>query len=290
MSTGYGYSGANAYRANSGAQIAMAVGGGLLAGVGASYAYNHLHSWLGRQSQECWAGGQHYTSCIKCRLEHSPASDCAGHFTPKVDLARDDLMTSGFVPANVTGPLRLIIQEVTGAAFSAEKLCSLTNSTENVSSNVSSHTSSALFVTLTRLSSVAAVEERDEAKSHEDFAARLIGAGVLLACCCAGLAGCWVCCNQGKSGSYSDSDSYSSGYGSDSSYEHPPPPHVQQAYQQPYPGPQYQQPYPGPQFQQPYAPQQFQQQYQPGYAGVQYQPYTPGQPVGVQPQPYYHGY
>jgi len=192
-STGYGYSGAGAYRGGSGAQIAMAAGAGVLAGVGASYAWSKLHNLMGSLGEECWAGDQHYKSCAECRLKHSPASDCAGHFTPKVDLARDDLMNSGFVPANVTGPLRLIITGVMGVDFTPEMLCPPSNWTDNISSNVSGNVSgnfSALFVTLTRLASSPAVEEVDPAASHGRSALHFVALVVIAACCCAG---CVVC-------------------------------------------------------------------------------------------------
>mmetsp|Transcript_114078 Transcript_114078/g.285385 ORF Transcript_114078/g.285385 Transcript_114078/m.285385 type:complete len:514 (-) Transcript_114078:334-1875(-) len=189
VSTGYGYSGAGAYRANSGAQIAMAAGVGVLAGVGASYAWSRLHHLMTSSSGECWAGDQHYENCAECRLKHSPTSDCANRVTPMVDLARDDLMNSGFVPSNVTGPLRLLITEVLGADFTAEKLCPPTNWTENVSGNASGNISgnfSALFVKLTRLASVPAVDEEDPAVHHGHSAVNFVIVAALAACCCAG--------------------------------------------------------------------------------------------------------
>mmetsp|Transcript_120006 Transcript_120006/g.299333 ORF Transcript_120006/g.299333 Transcript_120006/m.299333 type:complete len:516 (-) Transcript_120006:334-1881(-) len=203
VSTGYGYSGAGAYHGNSGTQIAMAAGAGALAGVGASYAWSRLPHFMGSFVEECSAGDQHYKNCAECRSKHTPASDCAGSFTLtlKADLARDDLMTSGFVPSNITGPLRLIITDVLGADFTPERLCPPSNWTDNVTSgNASGDISgnfsenfSAIFATLTRLATAPAVEEQEDAAgvAHNHSVVHFVLIAAVVTCCCVG------CCVAG---------------------------------------------------------------------------------------------
>jgi hypothetical protein len=171
----------------------MAAGAGVLAGVGASYAWSRLHHLMKSSSEECWAGEQHFKSCAECRMKHSPASDCAGHFSPQVNLSRDDMMNSGFVPSNVTGPLKLIITEVLGTDFTPEKLCPPSNWTGNASGNTSGNVTGsfpALFVTLTRLASTPVVEDVASAEVHHRSAAHFVVMAGLAACLCMGCVAC----------------------------------------------------------------------------------------------------
>jgi len=139
--TSYGYSGAGAWGAGRGANIAMAAGAGALGAVGGAMAYNHLHSWYQSLHETCWADGVKYDTCSECKRSHSPASDCEAKYVPPKDLARDDIMSKAFVPADVTGPLTLTITAITGDAYTASKICppvnesSSSDATANETSN-----------------------------------------------------------------------------------------------------------------------------------------------------------
>lgn len=139
VTTGYGFSGAGAYTGNSGKNLALAAGAGVLAGVGGSYAYQRMHAWMKTWSHTCIAAGKEYQSCAQCRLEHKPASDCTAQISPTVDLARDDIMTSEFVLSNVAGPLTIIFTSLVGEGFTAASLCMPSNATsgDNATGNAS---------------------------------------------------------------------------------------------------------------------------------------------------------
>jgi len=187
VQTPYGYSGANAYQPSSAGRIALAVGGGLLAGTMASYLFSRWSHGAG--FGQCTSlAGQHYASCEECRSAH-PGSQCTSSFGLPVSAARDDLMSTGFVPADLTGPLRLRLSQIQGAAFRPEVICppagwspgtllanaSLANaSLANASSgNVSWAPSGqqALFVTLTRVEALGSTGADDRGDPSHLWAA-----------------------------------------------------------------------------------------------------------------------
>jgi len=229
---------------------------------------------MGSFVTECLAGDEHYKTCEECRSKHSPASDCRGSFTLtlKADLARDDLMTSGFVPSNVTGPLRLIITEVLGEDFTPEKLCPPSNWTGNISGNASSNISgnfSALFVTLTRLASAPLVEDEDPASvAHSRSAVHMVLMALLAACCCVG------CCVAGGMFKQFSNDDDPRKLGAQVQF----PAHNPGAQ---FPAAQM----PAAHFQQPYA---YPVAVQPGYPQFAAAEYRPGQPAVMQVPPYQH--
>lgn len=164
MTTGYGFSGSSKI----GTSVALAAGAGLVAGVGSHYVFSRLRSLY---HGTCYAGDQNFSSCAECRRQHSPAADCSAHYKPTGNLTRDDLVSSGFVPARLTGPLQLSITEVKGEAFSAHVLCSYlfssvnTSNASNMSNNptmlsagtralVGNSSIPDLFVTLTEMASL----------------------------------------------------------------------------------------------------------------------------------------
>lgn len=204
MSTGYGYSGSS----NVGKSVALAAGAGLIAGVGSHYVYSRLRSLY---QGTCYAGSKNFSNCAECRRQHSPASDCSTHYKPTGNVTRDDLMHTGFIPARLTGPLKLTITEVHGSAFSANVLCLSVSSSVNASnfsntSNVSNVLSAGtvalagnasipdLFVTLTEMASLPIESGKSIAalESGGHSAMRFVAIPVVLACvgvlCC----GCFM--------------------------------------------------------------------------------------------------
>jgi len=104
--------------------------------VGGAMAYHHLHSWYHRLHGTCWADGVKYDTCAECKRSHSPASDCEAKYVPPKDLARDDIMSKAFVPADVTGPLTLTITAITGDAYAPGKICPPANETSSSDATV----------------------------------------------------------------------------------------------------------------------------------------------------------
>lgn len=137
MTTSYGYTGANAYKSNSGMKIAMAAGGGLLAGYAVSSMMHNMHNPYGygytdmsnpfgysraeMLSMQCTAGSWSGL-CSSCITAYS-ANTCNVEFTPKIDATRDDLMGTGFIPADYTWPLLVKVTDVTSTAFHPSEIC-----------------------------------------------------------------------------------------------------------------------------------------------------------------------
>ena len=103
MSTADGDSGAYAYRGSSGASIALAAGGGLLAGVAAAQIFNHWGVHKNPLDLDCFYGSWSGT-CRNCEDQFG-AMNCAIKFSPPFDATRDDLMNTGFIPADYAFPI-----------------------------------------------------------------------------------------------------------------------------------------------------------------------------------------
>jgi len=276
VTTGYGYSGAGAYKKNSGAKLALAAGAGVLAGVGASYAYQRLHAWMKTWSHTCIAAGKQYQSCAQCRLEHKPASECTTQISPTVDLARDDIMTSEFVLSNVTGPLTIIFTSLVGEGFTAASLCVPSNATsaDNATGNASvvgNSTATAghpqvLLVGITRLvskasSSAAAAAAEPGFDAKKSSVVHFAVLAILGGCCCAGCVLIAMLWKKFCAGSSKDDAGVS---------QYPMPGGQYPSHMQPQVAPQWQQ--------QPYTPQQ-------PHGAHNFGQFRPGMPVAVQVPP-----
>jgi len=173
--TGYGYTGANSYRPNSGSNVMMAALGGAALGVGASYMYSRWNSYENCQFGSSWSG-----SCRDCyaREAHSSASCQLG--PPKVSAHRDDLMSTGFWPDDWTSPLIVTFWAIEGQDFAKNLICA-PQQVANASSSLSSRSLriADLFFTLTQVDELGSTEEAGGAGA--------IGATIpliLVACCC----------------------------------------------------------------------------------------------------------
>lgn len=218
MGTPYGYSGYNAYQGNSGGKIAMALAGGVVAGVAGSYLYNHYNhmtnpfSGIDLFNTDC-SSGSWSGRCSDCKNMFS-ASRCIAQVNPKLNANRDDLMNTAFIPKNFTWPIKLNFTNVTGADWLASELCPPPNWNPN-DLNATNWTPHAnyLFVALTYM-----VDVTPQDSHHSDLAG--VSGGLmlsLLSSCCCLVCFCVVvasCCNLMKKrddSSSSDSDS-SDGY------------------------------------------------------------------------------
>ncbi len=150
--TPYGYTGANAYSGSSGsgAKIAMAAGAGLLAGYVGSQLLTP--SWTGYSREQmmnfdCKSGS--WTGfCRDCVNLHG-AKNCEMLISPKIDATRDDLLNTGFIPANFAWPLVVNITKISSTAFDPSQVC------PNASDPNWSPSQKQLFITLTTLQELA---------------------------------------------------------------------------------------------------------------------------------------
>ncbi|CAL1139315.1 unnamed protein product [Cladocopium goreaui] len=125
MTTPYGYSGANAYQGSSGngMKIAIAGGAGLLAGIAANKLMHHWGGYSQEQlmnapcSRGSWQG-----TCGTCMNQYG-ANNCNAMLAPKFNAARDDLMSTGFTPAQVQWPLQVRVTHVAGPEFNPMLIC-----------------------------------------------------------------------------------------------------------------------------------------------------------------------
>jgi len=135
--TNYGYSGSGPGRYST-AHLAMAAAGGAALGVGGYYLYYQM-------AHNNWGSGVTYTDRSWCRVPSGQyegnmirCSDCAQYFgalqcrtnndcygaggcqyqLPQ-NTRRDDIMSTGFIPAQFTPPLRLTITGISGTDYSA---------------------------------------------------------------------------------------------------------------------------------------------------------------------------
>lgn len=131
MSTSYGYTGANAYSSGSGMKIALAGGAGLLAGLATSQLLHHSggssfggYTHAQMMQQDCtygsWSG-----NCNSCVSQYG-ANRCDVSISPNFDATRDDLMSTGFIPTQVSWPLSVTVTSVSGIDFNPASVCPLT--------------------------------------------------------------------------------------------------------------------------------------------------------------------
>ncbi|CAE7205571.1 GND [Symbiodinium sp. CCMP2592] len=131
MSTSYGYTGANAYSSGSGMKIALAGGAGILAGLATSHLLHHYggsnsggYTHAQMMQQDCTYGSWSGT-CNSCYSQYG-ANRCALSISPNFDATRDDLMSTGFIPTQVSWPLTVTVTSVSGIDFNPASVCPLT--------------------------------------------------------------------------------------------------------------------------------------------------------------------
>lgn len=127
--TSYGYSGQNAVKPGYSMTTVMAAGAaGALAGGAAGYYFGsdrrRRYAWGGMNDPCRHPTHNGFVDCNSCRsstydqYQCQPADECWGpsgcEFKAPENLARDDIMTSGFVPWEVTFPLTLTISALEG--------------------------------------------------------------------------------------------------------------------------------------------------------------------------------
>mmetsp|Transcript_41068 Transcript_41068/g.129299 ORF Transcript_41068/g.129299 Transcript_41068/m.129299 type:complete len:640 (-) Transcript_41068:152-2071(-) len=149
MMTPYGYSGANAYRGHSGARIVMALAGGVAAGVAGSYLFHHWGSFRNLFHMNCFSGS--WTgNCHSCTSLFA-ASSCFTSVSPSFNAARDDLMDTGFVPADYTFPLYVNVSGVQGVSFLPTRICPPPGWTPEMNATWSPPDNESIFITLTAM-------------------------------------------------------------------------------------------------------------------------------------------
>ncbi|CAE7551299.1 GND [Symbiodinium sp. CCMP2456] len=229
MSTSYGYTGANAYSSGSGMKIALAGGAGILAGLATSHLLHHSggssfggYTHAQMMQQDCtygsWSG-----NCNSCVSQYG-ANRCDVSISPNFDATRDDLMSTGFIPTQVSWPLTVTVTSVSGVDFQIPSVCPLTPG------SAGNPSVARLFLTTTSLGlgSSGGVPgpgysqptnygynsgQQSSSSSGSGFFAWL--GTVLALCCCCGFCVCCSCASGKKpskwgfSGDSSSSDSES---------------------------------------------------------------------------------
>lgn len=197
-STPYGYTGANAYSGSmgNGAKIAMAAGGGLLAGYLGSQLLSH--TWTGYSREQMlnmpcqsgsWSG-----LCSTCVTMHG-AQKCSVLLSPKINATRDDLLNTGFIPSSYTWPIIVNITKLSGVDFDPSKICGNNASMQQI------------FLTLTTLGELGQDGSSSGSSSSMSMWGSLIAIVAVCGCCC--------CCGAVAFRSMSKGSSYG-GYGSSS--------------------------------------------------------------------------
>lgn len=125
--TPYGYTGANAYSSSSGLPIALAAGAGLLASYAMGHHSGHYgHYWHGYSQADMYkmqcASGAWTGGCQSCVSSYG-APSCNVLLSPQLDVARDDLMSTGFVPSQISWPLVVNVTHVAGDDFRPSAIC-----------------------------------------------------------------------------------------------------------------------------------------------------------------------
>mmetsp|Transcript_79167 Transcript_79167/g.229938 ORF Transcript_79167/g.229938 Transcript_79167/m.229938 type:complete len:611 (-) Transcript_79167:77-1909(-) len=239
MQTKYGYSGANAVQGGSGAKIAMALGGGVLAGAASAYLlnrltdhynpYSHLHGplpgLLDPHKLDC-VSGLFRGTCDSC-VQLYGKEKCTAEFSPAVNISRDDLVTTAFLPSNFTSPITVKITHIGGADYKAEDVCppvgwtaaeAAVNQTTSGETNSTVWTPSLASVLWIALSPVSVVSTKAPEPHGTSSSAAVVLMSFLASgccfCCCLGAIAYRVCFapSKGKHDYSSTSDSEPSSY------------------------------------------------------------------------------
>jgi len=143
--------------------------------------------------------------CSSCITVYS-ANQCNVQFTPKVDATRDDIMGTGFIPADYTWPLLVKVTDVTSTAFPPSTICP---------PQVSDPTWKAppmkqIFITLTTVEELSASTDTGSGDNSFNWTIMLLTLSCCLCACCACCAGAATLSKKNKKhkwGSYSSSSS-----------------------------------------------------------------------------------
>lgn len=228
--TGYGYTGASAYKASSGmgtgTKVALALGGGALLGYGMSsmmhsnyyspyagyppwsrwntYGYGYGYSGWG---ESCYYGSTMYPGgCGSCYQMYGYG--CYQQFNPPVDANRDDLTATGFIPADVRKPdgtvgyINVTITSVSGPNFMKTRLCPPPGFTLNNTMGWEPPNNTDLYLTLTELDEIdtEVVGGQPQPSQYQMAPAIMTILSTLfsLCCCCVCIAGIAVVVQMNK--------------------------------------------------------------------------------------------
>jgi len=72
--------------------------------------------------EECQYGTRWHGKCKACYDKYGEYS-CATPWEPPPQITRDNLMNTGFVPGELSSPLRIVIYKVDGEDYSADRIC-----------------------------------------------------------------------------------------------------------------------------------------------------------------------
>jgi len=188
QTTSYGYSGQSAYTSPTSGRsnMAMYAGAGLVGGVavgaGAMYLMSSSsygsYSRYGRGNDRCshssgWSG-----SCSAC-FQRYKNEECIQD-GPRGSANRDDLMNTGFWPADWKSPLTVTIFSVSGVDFERSRICPPAGWTEHDGSEVLP-AGSDIFLTMTEM---AELGDALEADGSAGAAAAVAGSLISICCCC----------------------------------------------------------------------------------------------------------
>lgn len=177
--TSYGYSGANAYPAKSNQNVALYAAGGAVAGVvvgaGAYYAYDSMYrseseTWYRRRrtqpakfcvvpaTAEAGSLAGAFMECPECIRRFGACGDTSSCYNTggcgyelQSSINRDDIVASGFVPADFKSPLKINITRLAGTGINTE-ICPATTQAQlelNERFNRTNTFTADLFITLT---------------------------------------------------------------------------------------------------------------------------------------------
>lgn len=198
--TGYGYSGSGAL--GSGAKIALALGGGMLVGALGAHllgqlapSFPHIHNPLDLNCTH----GSWFGVCRDC-VGRFQAANCDAQLPVSVDIVRDDLMTSGFVPNDFVGPITVTITGLSGTDFDPMQVCPPLGWNEDLNVPAWAPPNNAtMILSLTEMSSVNA-HANDVPSNSGSETANVVSkaahglAGFLVLLCC-GVSCCvMICC------------------------------------------------------------------------------------------------
>lgn len=166
----------------------MYAGAGLVGGVligGALATMYGSYSRYGYSNQRCWH--QPTVESLSCRdcYRRYDDNECIQE-GPRHDANRDDLMDTGFWPADWRGPLTVTVYSISGVDFTAA-ICPPANWSE-ASSDIMAPIGSSLYLTLTEVA-----ELGDELEEDSEMSIVSLLASVLFAfCCCMCVATCFI--------------------------------------------------------------------------------------------------
>jgi len=177
--------------------MAMYAGAGLVGGVavgaGAMYLLSSSSSYsryslYGRGNDRCSQSSGWSGSCRDCYQRYGYGDQCVQE-GPLGSANRDDLMDTGFWPADWKSPLTVTIFSVRGVDFERSQICPPADWT-NFSGSEVLPTGSDLFLTMTEMAELGD-ELQDESAGTE---AAVLGSLISICCCCCCLVAIFAIC------------------------------------------------------------------------------------------------